>query len=451
MVEELEQRLDSFDRNERNKALSVLCDRAKAGEVVFYEPGLAVNLHCHTFFSYNCYGYSPSKIAYLARKAGLAVAGIVDFDVLDGLDEFLEAGGMLGLKTCAGLETRVFVPEFADKVINSPGEPGIAYHIGLGFPSARLHGAQAKFSAGLRKTSRQRNIGLMKRVNDYLNPVQLDYEKDVLCLTPAGNATERHLCIAYARKAKALFGQGSELAGFWSEKLGVEVSGFKGPEDVVLLNTIRAKTMKLGGVGYVQPDRGAFPELEKMNEFILAAGGIPAVAWLDGTSEGEKDIERLLEVAMARGAAAISVVPDPGYTACVPYRRQAAPGLSGKKLENLRGVLEVAEKLHLPVVAGTEMNSPGQSFVDDFDSQELSPFLPVFLEGAYIVYAHSVLQRAAGLGYTSGWSRDNFEDAGEKNEFFREVGSLLEAQNEEVLSDLDENVRPRQIIKRFVN
>ena len=80
-------------------------------------------------FPLNSYGYSPSKFAWLARKQGLAVAAIVDFDVLDGVDEFLDAAQMVGLKAFAGLETRVFAPEFAEEIINSPGEPGIAYHI----------------------------------------------------------------------------------------------------------------------------------------------------------------------------------------------------------------------------------------------------------------------------------------------------------------------------------
>ena len=136
MVEELEDKLDSFDSAERKEALLMLCKKARAGHISLPESGTDVNLHCHTFFSYNTYGYSPSKFAWLARKAGLAVAGIVDFDVLDGLEEFLEAARILGLKGCAGMETRVFVPEFADKVMTSPGEPGITYHMGVGFPTA---------------------------------------------------------------------------------------------------------------------------------------------------------------------------------------------------------------------------------------------------------------------------------------------------------------------------
>ena len=439
MIEELEEKLDSFDPAERKQALLSLCEKVESGKIALPKAGTDVNLHCHTFFSYNSYGHSPSKFAWLARKAGLAVAGVVDFDVLDGLEEFLEVGRMLGLKACAGLETRVFVPEFADKVINSPGEPGISYHMGVGFPRADLEAEQKEFLIGLGKTAQQRNRLLCEQVNEYLQPVELDYEKNVLPLTPAGNATERHLCLAYARKAKELFGDDRKLADFWSEKLGVDASSLELPEGIELLNKIRDKTMKRGSVGYMVPDKGSFPLMADTNRFVLAAGGIPTMTWLDGTSESERAIEELLEVAMSSGAAAINVIPDRNYE----------PGVKGEKLENLYQVVGLAEKLHLPVVVGTEMNSPGQKFVDDFNSRELSPLLRVFLKGAYIVYAHSVLQQRAGLGYTSDWAKKNFGSLAEKNEFFQKLGSSLEPQREEVLADLSENATAQQIKERI--
>jgi hypothetical protein len=126
MNDSLEQQLDSYNPAERRQALLALCQQVEAGKISLPAPGADVNLHAHTFFSYNAYGYSPSKYAWLARKAGLAVAGIVDFDVLDALEEFFEAGRLVSLKTCVSLESRVFVPEFATRVINSPGEPGVA-------------------------------------------------------------------------------------------------------------------------------------------------------------------------------------------------------------------------------------------------------------------------------------------------------------------------------------
>jgi hypothetical protein len=441
LIEKLEHELDSFDASRRKNALLTLWEEARAGRIELPPPGEAVNLHCHTFFSYNTYGYSPSKFAWLARKRSLAVAGVVDFDVLDALDEFLDACKLLGLKGSAGLETRVFVPEFAERVINSPGEPGISYHMGVGFPRAELKGEPKEFLLALRRTAQQRNRDLMGRVNKHLQPVTLDYEKDVCTLTPAGNATERHMCLAYARKAAEIIGQAEELAKFWSEKLGVAIEASRLPEGKDLLNAIRAKTMKRGGVGYVQPDRGSFPKMADTNRFILEAGGIPVHTWLDGTSDGEKAIEELLEVAMSTGAAAINVIPDRNYT----------PGSPSEKLNNLYQVVELAEKLNLPVVMGTEMNSPGQKFVDDFDTEELKSLLPAFSKGAHIIYAHAVLQRKCGLGYTSTWAAKSFENAAEKNRFFEQVGRSLQPEHEDELSRLTDSVTPNEILDTIRN
>ena len=438
MIEELEQKLDSFDAGERQAALSALWDKVKAGEIALPQPGQFLNLHCHTFFSYNAYGYSPSKFAWLARKAGLAVVGTVDFDVLDALDEFRRACRLLGLKGCSGLETRVYVPEFSTRVINSPGEPGISYHMGVGFPGAQVPEAQRAFLKGLKETAQQRNRDLMGRVNAYLSPVELDYERDVLVLTPAGNATERHMCSAYARQAVQRFGEGDALVQFWTEKLGVDAEPLGLPEGRDLLNTIRARTMKRGGVGYVLPDKGSFPLMAETNRFILAAGGMPVHTWLDGTSDGEQAIEELLDVAMSTGAVAINVIPDRNYT----------PGAKDEKTEHLYEVVEIAQKRHLVVVEGTEMNSPGQKFVDDFDTEELAGLLPVFLKGAHIVYAHSVMQQQCGLGYTSEWARQQLPDPADRNAFFEELGKSMQPDQETNLAGLGAAATPEEVLEQ---
>jgi len=440
LIEKLERQLDSFDPAERKGALLALLEKVKAGEIAFSKPCRFVNLHCHTFFSYNAYGYSPTKFAWLARKAGLAVVGTTDFDVLDALDEFREACRLLGLKGCSGLETRVYVPEFSTRVMNSPGEPGISYHMGVGFPNSKAPKSQESFLRGLKQTAQQRNRELMHRVNRYLSPVEIDYERDALMLTPAGNVTERHMCLAYARKAVDIFGHSDKLIEFWSQKLGADPVRLGLPEGRDLLNTIRAKTMKRGGVGYVQPDEGSFPLMADTNRFILAAGGIPVHTWLDGTSDGEQAIEELLDVAMSTGAVALNVIPDRNYT----------PGAPDQKVKNLYRVIEVAKRRHLVVVEGTEMNNPGQKFVDDFDTEELAPLLPVFVTGAHIVYAHSVLQRQCGLGYTSAWADKHFGTAERKNAFFEQVGATLTPQQEDsLLAGLKDTASPGDVLKRI--
>jgi len=419
---QLEQQLDSFDAAQRKDALAELWDLAKAGKITLAEPGTGVNLHAHTFFSYNAYGYSPSKFAWLARRRGLAAAGIVDFDVLDALEEFWAAGKLLGLKRCASLESRVFVPEFSTRVINSPGEPGIAYHMGAGFPREAKHPLLLQ----MRRTAETRNRELVRRVNEFLKPVGLDYDKDVLSLTPNGNATERHICEAYSKKGDA---------AFWKQKIG------DCPADAGKFQAlIRSKTMKKGGPGHVPPGKDSFPLMADMNRFILECGAIPTLTWLDGTSEGEKAVEELIQVATASGAAALNIIPDRNCTA----------GVKDQKLQNLYDAVALAEKHHFPVIAGTEMNAPGNKFVDDFNTAELKPLAPVFLKGAHIVYSHSVLQRESGLGYLSGWAKKNFKSAKAKNDFFEKLGRELQPAKEDKLRGLPPDVTPEAILARTV-
>jgi hypothetical protein len=425
----LEQQLDSFDALQRRSALMALCRQAETGQIALPEPGADVNLHAHTFFSYNAYGYSPSKFAWLARKAGLAAAGIVDFDVLDGLEEFLQAGKFTGLKTCVSLESRVFVPEFASLVINSPGEPGIAYHMGVGLARPASH----PFLSQMRQSAAQRTRELLHRVNAFLLPVQLDYDGEVVPLTPKGNATERHLCAAFERKAAQVFPDDAQRAAFWKDKLGDAPPS--GPE---LQNLIRAKTMKQGGAGYVRPDQGSFPAMADMNRFLLEAGAIPTLAWLDGSSEGEQRIEELFAVGMAGGVAALNVIPDRNYT----------PGVKDGRLKNLYDVVELAGKHHFPIIAGTEMNAPGNKFVDSFGTAELAPLAPILLRGAHIVYAHTVLQRLCGLGYLSQWAKAAFKTTASKNEFFEQLGRELQPAKEDALLGLAADATPQQILDR---
>jgi hypothetical protein len=103
----------------------------------------------------------------------------------------------------------------------------------------------------------------------------------------------------------------------------------------------------------------------------------------------------------------------------------------------------------LPIIAGTEMNSPGQKFVDDFDSEELKPLVDVFLKGDLIIYSHTVLQRPAGLGYKSDWASRNFKSRAAKNNFFETIGKKTEPADESVLSSLKGNMSAEDILKRI--
>ncbi len=437
--EVLEQTLDCFDPAERRAALEKLLLLAEKGEQALPAPRPAVNLHAHTFYSYNAYGYSPTGFAWRARRAGLCAGGIVDFDVLDGVDEFLAAARRIGLPACAGIETRVFVDAFADRVINSPGEPGIAYHVGMGFASGRTTPEQEVFIGRLRRIAATRNRTIVSRVNAVLAPLALDYDRDVLPLTPRDNATERHLCLAYARKARALFRSDRDLAAFWSEKLGTDAAALDLPDGPRLQGEIRARLMKRGGVGYVPPNRGDFPTLDEMNRFVLSAGAIPTVAWLDGTSDGERSLGEWLDRAASSGAAALAIIPARNYT----------PGKPDEKLRLLRETVAETERRHWPIFVGTEMNSPGNKFVDDFECAELAPMRPVFLKGAHIAAAHTALQAAAGMGYVSEWARRHLSNPADRMTFFEEVGRRLDPQRPLLKTAADPALKPGEVLARI--
>ena len=437
--EDLENQLNDLRPERRKAAFEELLARVASSDIVMPEPGRAVNLHCHTAFSYNAYGYSPTYFAWKAWCEGLYAAGVVDFDVLDAADEFLSACAALGLRGCAGIETRAFVAPFETRVINSPGEPGITYHIGVGFTSSAV--ADGALLAELKETAQDRNRGILARVNPFLDPVMLDYDKDVLVLTPNGNATERHLCVAFDNKARAIFPDAERRAAFWAAKLGGDPGKIKAILDDApsLQALIRSKTMKAGGVGYVKPSGPDFPAIERINAFILESGAIPVFGWLDGLNEGEQAIEELLGLMIEDGVAAVSIIPDRNWNIKDPEAKKT-------KLEKLYQFADLAHTHDLPLVIGTEMNAYGQRFVDDFNAPELEPLTDAFIEGALIVYAHTILQGHCGMGYLSPWARDHFLSAKEKNDFFREAGEIMDPFSVEIVDGIGPEMAPEEIL-----
>ncbi len=430
--------LDQIDARKHHIALEELRAGIPALMAAMPTPDQPGNLHAHTFHSFNCYGYSPATYALRARQAGMEVAGIVDFDVLDGVEEFHATGCALGLRTVASLETRVVVPEFAALSINSPGEPGIAYHMACGFARVPTDASSTAFLADLRARSARRNRAIVERVNAALSPAALDVDADVIPLTPGGNATERHLVLAYARKASTLFA-GDALLAFWNDRLGGGVKAADLPEQPALLNRIRAATMKRGGPGYIAPTADSFPPLAGFNRFALAAGAVPTVAWLDGTSDGEQQMAAFCALAAESGACALNIIPDRNFT----------PGARDQKLANLHEVVALAERLCWPVIAGTEMNSYGQRFVDNFAAEELKPLVPVFRKGGFVLYAHTALQRAAGIGFAGPWADQHLADRAERLAWFAALGAQLTPATEPRLAALSPDTSPDAILQRL--
>ena len=441
-IVDLEKNLNSFSLETRGDGLRELVSLAQQGQVPLEPETDAVNLHCHTFFSFNAYGHSPTSLAWLAKRHGFKAIGIVDFDVLDAVDEFLTACDVVGVRGSAGIETRVYIPEFSTREINSPGEPGVAYHMGIGFASGRVPIRAAPILDKMRLNATQRNREIVKRVNAHLQPVSIDYDRDVLPLTPSGNATERHILTAYMSSIEK---SARDPVAFWAEKLQVSSDQIAEVRDNApkLQNMIRLKLIKRGGVGYIQPNSESFPPVDQVNEFTLACGALPCLAWLDGTSPGEQNIEELADLLMSKGVVALNIIPDRNWNIADPEIRRL-------KIQKLYQVVHLADQLALPINVGTEMNTFGQRIVDDFNAPELRSVRQAFFDGAHFIYGHTLLQRTLGLGYQSEWAQEHLASRRARVDFYTQIGYHVQPGKASLdrVKSFDPSMPPADLLKK---
>lgn len=417
LVGDMEEELNGFDPRSRAAVLDKLIALRIPGEC---QSG-NVNLHMHTFFSYHHAAWSPSRFAWEARKAGLYAAGIIDFDGMDGVAEFLAAGEALGLRATAGVETRAFLSDFADQEIDSPGEPGVHYLAGSGMVKSPAAGtAEAGYLRGLRTLSLRRMREMADRINASFPAIAVDFDREVAARTPSGYATERHLAAAYVNASRRAMPMPSERADFWAGPLGLPHAGAVAlmRDQAAWEDKIRSRLMKKGGIGYAQPGPRTFPPVGEVYAWIKACGGVAMDSWLDGTSAGEAKASELLECNHALGARALNLIPDRNWNVSDAAAKR-------RKLENLARVISLAIAKDMPLHIGTEGNRPGLPFADDLARPELAPYKAAFTQGARILIGHAVLARFADFPYAGDAAEGEFAGSmPAMNGFFEAVGAL---------------------------
>jgi len=416
-MDKLIEQMNSFNPSERNSALIELLKK----KPTFHPEGSNVNLHIHSFNSYNFENWSPTRIAFESKLRGLYAAGIIDFDVIDGRDEFLEAAELLGLRASVGIETRAFLTEYSNLEIDSPGEPGVSYIAGSGFVTPFCEGSsQAVILSEYRNKALERNLALIGRINGQISEIAIDYFIDVIPLTPSHNATERHIIQAYIQKSIQCYPDRQKLHQLWSGILGKSIAEVENVfQNIPLLeDMVRTRLAKKGGVGYEQPTIDTFPKVEDFFAWTRSCGAIPLESWLDGTSKGEEDGRALLELSREKGALGLNIIPDRNWNI-------RDPEIRALKYNKLKEIVHIAGSMDFPIQVGTEMNKTGLPFVDDLEGENLKPFKDAFLNGAKILIGHATLQRFAGFSYSSADADDFFShNLKQKNEFFASVGEL---------------------------
>ncbi len=436
----IEKQLNNHDVQIRREAILSIRKMIEEGALTPPPPRENCNLHVHTFFSYNAFGHSPSSVAWLARREGIQLMGIIDFDTLEGTEEFLWSCEQLQVRGTVSLETRIYLPEFDDRVITSKGQPGIAYYILSGFASGNLSPLAHKKYAELKSFLISRNQRIIQSLNDYLFPLVIDYSRDVVSLSAGETPTERHIMEAYYQSAiKSM----DDPLPFWSDKLGMEQSEIKRLhlQPSTFRRVMREKLVKTGDIAYQAPGTKNYPTLELVNDLAGLTDSLPTLVWANGTYPGEHEEAVLLDHLVNKGLVGINIVPDRSINVPEPDK--------DLRLKYLCEIVEMATQYDLPIFIGTEMNKPGHQWVDDLNLPTLAPFKQPFMDGAYFLYGHTMLSRYAHLGYQSEWSKDQFRDRRSRNHFYSRIGISLPNthENRDFLQNLSPDLSANDLIE----
>lgn len=360
-----EQQLNHDDVSVRLEALRALMQKVQEGEIERPLQGDDVNNHIHTTYSFS--PYSPTKAIWMAYRAGLKTAGIMDHDSISGAREFMEAGQIAGIATTIGVECRA---DFSNtplkgRRINNPDQKSIAYVAIHGIPHNQIDNVKAFFAPYVKERNK-RNALMVDRINEIFKPygVRLSFEDDVVPLSKShegGSITERHLLYALSLKLVAKFGKGQALVDFLMNELGLQlnprVAGYLRDADNRFYEYDLLGALKSDLVPRFYIDATLeCPDVREVVELARNIGAILAYAYLGDVGDsvtGDKKsqkfeddyLELLFEVISQLGFHAVTYMP------------------SRNTLQQLKRVKVLCEKYGFFQISGEDINSPRQSFV----------------------------------------------------------------------------------------
>ena len=355
--------LNADSESKRLDALRALRRDIGSGLFEMPEPDGNVNNHIHTIYSFS--PYSPAKAVFMARRASLSAAGIIDHESVGGVLEFREAGRIMGLPTTAGFEMRVGFEEtpFTDRRVNNPDQIGNAYMTVHGLADARLDVAEA-FLKPVRQARGERNRLMCAKLSAVAG-IGLDYDMDVLPLSEhlhGGSVTERHIICALSVKLIEEYGKGQEL----HEKLasypgiGADAAAKLTDPDKSLFLFDLIGVLKAGFVEsfYIPAGRAECPDVRDVVDFANEADAILAYAYLGDITEsvtGDKKaqafedayLDELFETLDGLGVRAVTYMP------------------ARNTRQQLERVRDLCEQYGMLQISGEDINSPRQSFISE--------------------------------------------------------------------------------------
>ena len=365
MSEKLIEQLNAHKKEDRLAALKELMALHKSGVLPMPTKTESVNNHIHTTYSFS--PYSPTKAVYMAYKAGLKTAGIMDHDTIAGAKEFLEAGEIAEMACTIGFEARVKMcgSNFYDRRFNNPDQKSVAYVACHGVPHQNIDKVD-EFLKIRRIKRNERNKKQVEKINKLIKEsgIVLSFEDDVLPISlynEGGTITERHILYALSLKLIDLYGKGKFLVDFLKDTLKIELSPkleatlLYEHSDFYEYSLLGALKSNLVEKFYIDADEEC-PTVKEFCDFVKEIGGISAYAYLGdvgdsvtGDKKAQKFEDEFLDDLLVE-------LKDIGFNAItfMPTRNT--------KMQLARLMIKCKE-LGFFEICGEDVNSPTQSFV----------------------------------------------------------------------------------------
>ena len=353
-----------------------------------------VNAHLHTPYSFSAFEDIPQLFS-LAQKENIGVAGINDFFVTDGYDEFATIALKNGIFPLFNIEFTGLLKKEQQKGIriNDPDNPGRCYFSGKGLDYPfHVNTEHAVLLQQVLNESQNHVKAMAEKANVWFAatgvPIKLDFS-DIKKKYARNLVRERHIAkairialyqfTAMEQERKDLFKK-----MFGGKDLQSRMDNISGTE-----NEIRSNLLKAGGKAFIAENENAFLPVDDIIEIILDAGGIPCYPLLlddknDNYTEYEKDAEKLWQELTKRNIGCIELI-------------------SGRNdAQHLHDLVVFFHRKDFVILFGTEHNTPEliPLTCDTRGGKPLPDNLRRFsYEGACVVAAHQYLRAKEQQGF----------------------------------------------------
>ena len=366
MQNDLIKQLNADTKEERINAVKELKRLIDSGEIAVPEKQGYTNNHVHTTYSFS--PYSPAKAVWMALMSGLSTVGIIDHDAINGAEEFIEAGKILGMPTTIGFELRTdwSNTKLAGKRINNPDQVSSAYICAHGLPHTQIKNAD-RYLSGIRAAREKRSRTMTANLNDIMKShgIVIDYDADVVplsCAADGGEVTERHILFAIANKIIEKFGKGQALIDFLEKPLGLKLSGSQktllGDTQCDIYAYDLLNVLKGGFVSkiYIDSTTDETPDVREVVKAIKSWGAIPSYCYLGDVAASPTGDKKAQTFEDAYLDELFPLVKDIGFDAIayMPSRNTIA---------QLDRVMKMCDEYGFMQISGEDINQPRQSFI----------------------------------------------------------------------------------------